>query len=153
MSKKSDYNEAEWKAISAAPVAAGLFIALSDVGGPIGAFKEAIAVGRAIMDSASGDAPEIVKDLAATVRSGRPTRKIHGGNGSGLQRGHKSYRDASGATETAIEVFETKRLPDLVREAITRACPCPTVAQNCTLLQSSRRYRVLVHTQWRRTTI
>jgi hypothetical protein len=47
-----------------------LFIALSDVGGPIGAFKEAVAVGRAITDSASGDAPEIVKDLAATVRSG-----------------------------------------------------------------------------------
>jgi hypothetical protein len=70
MSQKHDYSEAEWKAISAAPVAAGLFITLSDASGPVGIAKEAMAVGKAITDSASGDAPEIVKSLAESVKSG-----------------------------------------------------------------------------------
>src|SRR5262245_48045159 len=70
MSTKNDYSTEEWKAISAAPVAAGLFITLSDASGPVGIAKEAIAVGKAITDSAQGDAPEIVKSLAAMVKSG-----------------------------------------------------------------------------------
>jgi len=70
MSKKTDYSEAEWKAISAAPVAAGLFITLSDASGPVGIAKEAMAVGKAISDSATGDAPEVVKALAQSVKEG-----------------------------------------------------------------------------------
>ena len=75
MSKKQDYTEAEWNAISAAPVAAGLLITLADAGGPAGIAKEAMAVGKAISDSALGNAPEIVKALAESVKSagGRPT--------------------------------------------------------------------------------
>ena len=70
MSKKTDYNDAEWKAISAAPVAAGMFITLSDASGPVGIAKEAMALGKAISDSASGDAPEVVKALAQSVKEG-----------------------------------------------------------------------------------
>jgi hypothetical protein len=70
MSTKNDYSAEEWKSISAAPVAAGLLITLSDASGPIGIAKEAIAVGKAISDSAVGDAPEVVKALAETVKSG-----------------------------------------------------------------------------------
>jgi hypothetical protein len=70
MSTKTDYSADEWKAISAAPVAAGLFITLSDASGPIGIAKEAIAVGKAITEAAQGDAPEIVKSLAESVRTG-----------------------------------------------------------------------------------
>ena len=70
MSTKTDYSTDEWKAISGAPVAAGLFVTLSDASGPVGIAKEALAVGKAITDSATGDAPEVVKSLAESVKSG-----------------------------------------------------------------------------------
>ena len=70
MSTKNDYSAEEWKAISGAPVAAGMFVALSDTSGPIGMAKEALAVGRAIADSARGDAPEVVKSLAESLKAG-----------------------------------------------------------------------------------
>lgn len=74
MSMMSDYSAEEWKAISAAPAAAGLFVTLSDASGPVGIAKEAMAVGKAITEAASSDAPEIVKSLAENVKSagGRP---------------------------------------------------------------------------------
>jgi hypothetical protein len=70
MSKKLDYAETEWKAISSAPVAAGLLITLADASGPAGIAKEALAVGKAISDSALGNTPEVVKALAESVKSG-----------------------------------------------------------------------------------
>jgi hypothetical protein len=70
MSKKNDYSDAEWKAISGAPVAAGLLITLADASGPVGIAKEAMAVGKAISESGAGDAPEIVKALAESVKGG-----------------------------------------------------------------------------------
>jgi hypothetical protein len=73
MSTKNDYSTAEWKAIASAPVAAGLFITMSDVSGPIGIVKEAMAVGKAITEAAQPGAPEIVRAVAAGVKdSGRP---------------------------------------------------------------------------------
>jgi hypothetical protein len=74
MSTQQDYNETEWKAISSAPLAAGLLITLSDASGPIGIAKEALAVSRAISDSATGDAPEVVKSVAESAKTwgGRP---------------------------------------------------------------------------------
>ncbi len=70
MSNKNDYSQAEWNAIFAAPVAAGLLITLSDVSGPVRIVKEAMAVGRAISESGLGDAPEVVKALAESVKAG-----------------------------------------------------------------------------------
>ena len=74
MSTKNDYGAEEWKAITGAPVAAGLYITLADASGPVGIAKEAMAVGKAITESAAADAPEIVKALAESVRNagGRP---------------------------------------------------------------------------------
>ncbi len=74
MSKKVDYTAEEWKAIASAPVMAGLYVSMSDKGGPAGIAKEAIAVVKAIADSGSGDAPEVVKALSESVKSsgGRP---------------------------------------------------------------------------------
>jgi hypothetical protein len=46
MSTKTDYSAEEWKAISGAPVAAGLLITLSDPSGAVGITKEALAVGQ-----------------------------------------------------------------------------------------------------------
>src|SRR5262245_32947195 len=68
MSTKNDYSAEEWKAISGAPVAAGLVITWSDGNGSVGTAKEALAVGKAITDSARGEAPEIVKTLAQAVK-------------------------------------------------------------------------------------
>lgn len=70
MSTKNDYSADEWKAITGAPVAAGMFITLSDASGPLGIAKEALAVGKAITDSAHGETPEIIKALAEAVKSG-----------------------------------------------------------------------------------
>jgi hypothetical protein len=61
MSTKDDYSAEEWKAISAAPAAAGLLIRLADPSGPVGMTKEAMAVGKVITESMFRDAPEIVK--------------------------------------------------------------------------------------------
>ena len=74
MSTRNDYSAEEWKAIAAAPVVAGLFITLSDASGLVGTAKEAMAVGRAITESAASTVPEIVKSVADSVRSagGRP---------------------------------------------------------------------------------
>ena len=70
MSTQTDYSADEWKAISGAPVAAGLFITLSDASGAVGIAEEAMAVGKAIQQSEHGDAPEIVKSLAESVKTG-----------------------------------------------------------------------------------
>src|SRR5262245_29533247 len=70
MSKQQDYSEAEWKAIAAAPVASGLLVTLSDASGPMGIAKEAMAVTKAISDSATMESPEIVKAVADAVKSG-----------------------------------------------------------------------------------
>jgi hypothetical protein len=51
-------------------VAAGLLITLSDASGPLGLTKEALAVGKAIAESATGGVPEIVKSLAESVKQG-----------------------------------------------------------------------------------
>jgi hypothetical protein len=74
MSTRNDYSAEEWKTIAAAPVVAGLFITLSDASGLVGTAKEAMAVGRAITESAASTAPEVVKAVAESVRSagGRP---------------------------------------------------------------------------------
>jgi hypothetical protein len=47
-----------------------MFVSLSDPSGPIGIAKEAMAVGKAIANSAGGDAPEVVKSLAESVKAG-----------------------------------------------------------------------------------
>ncbi len=75
MSTKADYSTDQWKAIADAPLAAGMLISLADMSGPIGMAKEAMAVGKAIIDSARGDAPDVVKALAASLKDGggRPT--------------------------------------------------------------------------------
>jgi hypothetical protein len=65
MSTRNDYSHAEWKAISAAPVAAGLLIRVSDA---TDLQREAVAVGMAISRSTIGDAPEVVRVLATEVK-------------------------------------------------------------------------------------
>ena len=104
MSKKTDYSAEEWKAISDAPVAAGLLITLSDASGPIGIAKEGLAVGRAITESASGDAPEIVKAVAERQeRGGRPEMPaVPGGDRTQMKNA------LVGAIKTAVAAVAAK---------------------------------------------
>jgi hypothetical protein len=105
MSTKIDYSAEEWKAISGAPVAAGMFITLSDASGLVGIAKEAMAVGTAISQSASGDAPEIVKALAENVKrgGGRPEMPD-------VPAGDRAQAKLAliGAIQTAVRAVERK---------------------------------------------
>jgi hypothetical protein len=105
MSTKTDYSVAEWKAISGAPVAAGLFLTLADAGGPAGVAKEAMAVGRAIARSALGDAPEIVRALAESVKGGGGRPEL-----PDLPTGDRTQTKNAliGAVKTAVRAVENK---------------------------------------------
>jgi hypothetical protein len=74
MSKQTDYTSEEWKTISAAPVLAGLLVSVSDMSGPIGVVKEALAVVKAATESAAGTSNELIKTLAEEIkaRGGKP---------------------------------------------------------------------------------
>ena len=50
MSKQSDYTPEEWKAITAAPMLAGLVVSVSDLSGPVGTLKEAFAVAKSVAE-------------------------------------------------------------------------------------------------------
>jgi hypothetical protein len=105
MSKKDDYTEAEWKAISGAPVAAGLFITLSDASGPVGIAKEAMAVSKAIADSASGETPEIVKAIAESAKAASGRLEL-----PDVPRGDRDSMKAAliGAIRTAVGAIQSK---------------------------------------------
>jgi len=74
MSKQSDYTPEEWKTICAAPVMAGLFVSASDMSGPIGLVKEAFAIGKAFMESASAAPNDLIKAISEAIkaRGGKP---------------------------------------------------------------------------------
>jgi hypothetical protein len=74
MSKQTDYTPEEWKTISAAPVLAGLLVSVSDMSGPIGVVKEAMAVVKAVTESAASTSNELIKTLATEIkaRAGKP---------------------------------------------------------------------------------
>ena len=105
MSTMKDYSAEEWKAISAAPVAAGLLITLSDASGPVGVAKEAMAVGKAITGSAVSDAPEIVRALVESVKSGSGKPEL-----PDVPTGDRAKtKDALiGTIKTAVRAIETK---------------------------------------------
>jgi hypothetical protein len=69
MSKRSDYTPEEWKTISAAPLLAGLLVSLSDMSGPIGIAKEAMAVVKGITESAASTSNELIKTLAEEIKA------------------------------------------------------------------------------------
>ncbi len=74
MSKQSDYTPEEWKAISAAPVMAGLLVTVSDLSGPIGTAKEAFAIVKGVTQAAAGSTNELIKAVAEGInqQGGRP---------------------------------------------------------------------------------
>jgi hypothetical protein len=105
MSTQTDYNAQEWKAIVTAPTAAGLYITLADASGLMGIAKEALAVGRAITDSATSGAPDVVKSLAESVKGagGRPELPD-------VPKGDRAQMKATliGAIKNAVTAVEAK---------------------------------------------
>jgi len=69
MSKRSDYTPEEWKTISAAPLLAGLLVSVSDMSGPIGIAKEAMAVVKGIAESAASTSNELIKAMAEEIKA------------------------------------------------------------------------------------
>ena len=69
MSKQTDYTPEEWKAISTAPMLAGLAVTVSDLSGPIGTMKEALAVAKGVAQTAESTSSEIIKALAEGMRA------------------------------------------------------------------------------------
>jgi hypothetical protein len=74
MSQQADYSQEEWKTISAAPIMAGLLVSMSDLSGPVGMAKEAIAVVRSVTESASTSTNELIKAVSGgiTAKGGKP---------------------------------------------------------------------------------
>jgi hypothetical protein len=74
MSKEADYTAQEWKTISAAPVMAGLLVSMSDMSGPVGLAKEAIAVAKGVAETAAVSSNELIKAVADGIRArgGKP---------------------------------------------------------------------------------
>jgi hypothetical protein len=74
MSKQTDYTPEEWKTIAAAPMMAGLVVSASDLSGPIGTMKEALAVAKGVTETAESTSSELIKALAEGMKtwSGRP---------------------------------------------------------------------------------
>jgi hypothetical protein len=74
MSKSTDYTAEEWKVISSAPMLAGLLVSVADIGGPIGMVKEAMAVVKAVTETATSTSNELIRAVAEAIkaRDGRP---------------------------------------------------------------------------------
>jgi hypothetical protein len=70
MATSKDFSAEEWKSVEAAPLMAGLVVTMSDVSGPIGLAREALAVGRVITESPDGTTSELIRSLTASFKSG-----------------------------------------------------------------------------------
>ena len=69
MSKQTDYTPQEWKALATAPMLAGLVVTVSDLSGPLGTLKEALAVAKGVAETAESTSSEILKALAEGIRA------------------------------------------------------------------------------------
>lgn len=78
MSTRNDYSADEWKAIAAAPAAAGLALTIADSSDPADASPITTILGRAITASALVNAPEIVRALADCIESEIDHERLRG---------------------------------------------------------------------------
>jgi hypothetical protein len=114
MSKQTDYTPEEWKTISAAPVLAGLLVSVSDMSGPIGVVKEALAVVKAVTESAATTSNELIKTLAEQIkaRGGKPETPELPADRQGVHAAlidHCKRAAAIVAQKSAAEADEYKR--------------------------------------------
>ena len=70
MASQKDFTADEWKNVAAAPFMAGLIVTMADLSGLVGITKEAAAVGKVIMESASSSSSELIRALGESFKSG-----------------------------------------------------------------------------------
>ncbi|HEY1234755.1 MAG TPA: hypothetical protein VGH22_15355 [Candidatus Binatia bacterium] len=70
MSKSTDYTAEEWKAISSAPMLAGLLVSVADISGPVGMVKEAMAVVKAVTETPTNASNELIRAVAEGMKAG-----------------------------------------------------------------------------------
>jgi hypothetical protein len=70
MANVKDFSADEWKTVSAAPFMAGLIVTMSDLSGPVGVTKEAVAVGKLITESGAKSSSELIRSLAESFKGG-----------------------------------------------------------------------------------
>ncbi len=114
MSKQTDYTTEEWKTISAAPVMAGLLVSVSDMSGPVGLAKEAMAVSKAVTESAASTSNELIKAVAEGIRTmgGKPEMPKLPGDREGVRNmliGGCRQAAAVVAQKSPVEAEEYKR--------------------------------------------
>jgi hypothetical protein len=68
MAKQDDFTPEEWKALSAGPLLAGLYVSMSDASGPVGLVKEGYAVVQQVIGATSSP-NDLVKAIAEDVKS------------------------------------------------------------------------------------
>lgn len=71
MTTQTDYTSEEWQTLNTAPFAAGMLITVSDMSGPIGMFQEAGAVTKAIIETGTQSASDVVKRIAEAIEETR----------------------------------------------------------------------------------
>jgi hypothetical protein len=69
MSNPTDYSPEEWKVICSAPMMAGLLISMSDMSGPIGIAKEAMAVVKTVTQTATASSSELIRSVAEAIKA------------------------------------------------------------------------------------
>jgi hypothetical protein len=70
MATLKDFTADEWKNVAAAPFIAGLVATMADLSGPVGVTKEAVAVGKLIMESGANSSSELIRSLAESFTGG-----------------------------------------------------------------------------------
>lgn len=69
MASERDFTAEEWKLITSAPAAAGLLVTMADMSGPVGIAKEAMSVGRAVLEATESAPGELLKALGSSVKA------------------------------------------------------------------------------------
>ncbi len=73
MARQSDFTPEEWKGLATGPMAAGMYVTLSQLSGPVGLVEESYAIAKEVLRAAHGP-NELVREVAETARaSGRHT--------------------------------------------------------------------------------
>lgn len=71
MARQSDFTPEEWKGLTAGPMAAGMYVALSQLSGPVGLVEESYAIAKEVL-RATHSPNELVKEVGEAARtSGR----------------------------------------------------------------------------------
>jgi hypothetical protein len=104
MSTQTDFTPEEWKLIATAPIMAGTIATLSDMSGPVGFVKEALAVARAAAGSAQADSSELIRSVADSLKSQQAKPEMT----SSVKSGFEARTALIGACRRAVDTISRK---------------------------------------------